>query len=77
MSCRYCDNNGKSRLWINSSDNRMKMKLSKKHNGRTHKNLRMIVQGNSWSDSGNPEKRKSCVFKFNYCPMCGKELKGD
>jgi len=74
MNCQHCVE-GEERKWHNSTDNRMRMKLTKKKKaGGNYKQLRMVVHWNSWKMIKEMDTHKNSVFKINYCPMCGREL---
>lgn len=76
MTCDYCTPG--PRKWHNSTDNRMRLQLTKKKkSGGKYKELRMVVHWNSWRMRKEMDTEKSSIFKINYCPMCGRDLEGD
>lgn len=73
MGCEYCISDGKSRKWLNSTNNKTRIKLGKKFGGRTYKEIRMYLQWNSWKMRKEVDNNGGS-FKINFCPMCGAEL---
>lgn len=74
MTCDYCQTG--ERKWLNSSDNRMRLQMTKKKKaGGNYKTLRLRVHWNSWRMQKEMDTTKSSVFNINFCPMCGRNLK--
>lgn len=74
MTCKYCKPG--ERKWHNSSDNHMRLQLTKKNkSGGKYKSLRMIVHWNSWRLTKELDTKKSSIFNINFCPMCARDLR--